>query len=332
MGGVAGAILGLAALVGGMPGRPAVTAEQFQGWFEAAERGRLRVPEEAARRARGFRYVFVGGFAGELMPGYFDQNVRELVALGVPPGSVHAVFPSSHRATAANVGALRAEFRRLADLGPEPLVIVGHSRGASEALAAALADPAFVAARVAGLFLVQGAFGGTGLADSVLGLGEPIDRRMPAPARGIARVMGRFERSVLARGYHGGLPGLSRDAARDFWAEALRTHPGAAAVVGPKVFYVRSRVHPSRLKLRPFRKATGWYLETYYGPNDGVVAVEDQSLPGLGTCLGTFDLGHADLTNKFPAGRRSRKYRRALVGGVVMALASRADRPAAAAR
>lgn len=322
MGGISAALVGLAAWIGGLAAAPAVTPERFQEWFEAGLNGERTLPDGVAGRAARFRYLFVGGFAGESMPGYFAQNIRELRALGVPAEAVHALFPSSDNATAANVAAIGVELRRLAALGPEPLVVIAHSRGACEVLAAALRDPALVASRISALFLVQGAFGGTAVADYVLGEGESIDRRMPRPARGVANLLARLERSLLARGRHDGLNDLTRSASKTYWEKTLAEHPGSVRLVRSRTFFLCARVHPSRLRL--FRKAPGWYLHTYYGANDGIVAVEDQLVPGLGTCLGTFDLGHSDLTNRFPAGRASRRYRRALVQGVVLAVAEAA--------
>ena len=69
-----------------------------------------------------------------------------------------------------------------------------------------------------------------------------------------------------------------------------------------------------------FRCETAWYLGTYYGPNDGLVALEDQSLPGLGTVLAVLDVGHTDLTRRFPAARPKHRLRRALVDAIIMAV------------
>ena len=90
------------------------------------------------------------------MPGYFAQNVAALRALGVPPAAIHEIRPSSHASFAANLEVSRAGFLDAAAAGPEPLVVVTHSRGACEALAFALREPDFVRDRVAALFLGVG--------------------------------------------------------------------------------------------------------------------------------------------------------------------------------
>ena len=207
---------------------------------------------------------------------------------------------------------------RVAGGGAERLVVIAHSRGAGDALAFALRNPEFVRDRVEALFLVQGPFGGTGLADYVLGEGEPMERRMPPVPRLLAHLLGRWAKGRMAREWNEGLAGLTRESSRAYWRRMLEEHAGAIPVVGPKVYYVVSRARPSRLRL--FLRATAWYLGAYYGPNDGAVAVDDQSLPGLGTALGPLDAGHADLTRRSPASRAGRRARAALMRGVVMAV------------
>jgi pimeloyl-ACP methyl ester carboxylesterase len=310
----------LACAVSPFPGVavPAVEPSAFRAWFDEAARGRLRVPATTRRRAAGFRYVFVGGLGGERMPGYFDQNAKALRALGVPRRAIHVVQPSSRRTVEANRDAVRDEFRRIAELGPEPLVVIAHSRGACDALAFALHEPCFVRDRVAAMFLVQAPFGGSPLADRVLGEGEPMDRRMPQVARLIGYLLGLRERALVESGRHAGLAGLTREGSRAFWRRMLLEHADALPIVSPRVYYVESQARPARLRL--FQRALGHYLGTYYGPSDGMVVREDQTLPGLGTSLGTLDAGHADLTRRFPATRAGRRWRKALVQAVVMAV------------
>ena len=145
-----------------------------------------------------------------------------------------------------------------------------------------------------------------------------MDGRMPPVHRLLARWIGALERFLLKRGGHGGLAGLSREASRAYWRYALDEHADAIPVVGPKVYYVESRARSARLVL--FQRALSWYLGAYYGPNDGVVAVDDQSLPGLGMSLGVVDAGHADLTRRFPSTRVGGRSRRALIRAILMAV------------
>ena len=169
-------------------------------------------------------------------------------------------------------------------------------------------NPEFVASRVEALFLVQGPFGGTGVADYVIGEGPPIDSLLPFPHRVVALALGRIEESKLARGKHGGLTALTRRASRAYWEMALKENQAAIKVVGPKTFYVTTKTKPSHLRL--FLKSTAFYLGAHFGPNDGMVAIDDQTVAGLGTVLAVLDAGHTDLTHRFPSALPNRRLRR----------------------
>ncbi|AGA27842.1 lipase family protein [Singulisphaera acidiphila] len=318
-------LAGLLPLFGEAPAHRAVDPSAFERWFEAARQGQLQIPAEVEREATRYRYVFVAGFWNERMPTYFTQNAQELRALGVPRDAIHFVYPSSHKSIEENADAVRGQFLEIAEAGPEPLVVIAHSRGACEALAFALENPEFVRTRILALFLVQGPFGGTGVADYVAGEGPSMDRRIPLRYRAIATLLDRLEKTKLKRGKHGGLADLTHQASENFWEQILEKHLSAIPIVGPKTFYVTSETSPSHLRL--FKRATAWYLQTFSGPNDGVVALEDQSLPVLGTVLAVLDAGHSDLTNRGPSTRAPRRLRRALIQGIVMAVGSSEARP-----
>jgi pimeloyl-ACP methyl ester carboxylesterase len=293
-----------------------VTPEQFRAWFDAARERKLEIPDEVKRAARRYRYVFISGFHNERMPGYFAHNAKQLRARTIPKRSVHFIAPSSEKTVAENARAVRSEFREIARRGPERLVVIAHSRGACDALAFALENPEFVSDHIEALFLVQGPFGGSGLADYVVGDGPAMDSAMPWRHRLIAYLLGRLETYQLSRGKYGGLPSLTRRASKEFWEEFLDEHASAIPVVAPRTFYVTTKTPPSRLRM--FLKATASYLGAYFGPNDGMVALEDQVLPGLGTVLAVLDAGHMDLTHRSASSRPKRRMQTALVDAIIM--------------
>ena len=88
-------------------------------------------------------------------------------------------------------------------------MVIAHSRGACDTLAFALRNPRFVADRIQALFLVQGPFGGTGVADYVAGEGPPMDGRMPLGYRVLGRAIGRLESQVLGQSKHQVITSLS---------------------------------------------------------------------------------------------------------------------------
>ena len=257
---------------------PVISAADFAAYFDAAREGRLSIPDEALEEARRYRYVFVGGFHNERLPGYFTQNAKELRAKGVPKQAIHFIYPSSHETVTGNARTVREQFEDIACQGPEKLVVIAHSRGSCDALAFALQNPEFVAEHIHALFLIQGPFGGTGLADYVVGEGPPIDKRMPLGHRVVAHALAKAEGYLLDHGKHGGLPALTRQASEEFWQDMLEESSAAIPIVGPKTFYITSQIPPSGHRF--FQRPIASYLEINFGENDGVVALEDQCSAG----------------------------------------------------
>jgi hypothetical protein len=307
-----------ALLVGGADPSISGDSESFEGWFASAVAGSLKVPPRVAREARSFRYVFVEGFRNERMPGYFAANIAELKALGIPRDQIHIIDPSSRRTTAANAESVRARFLEIAREGPERLVVIAHSRGACDALAFAIGDPVFVRDRVQAMFLIQGPFGGSGLAGYVTGSGAPMDRQMKLRHRIMASLIGRMTRAFAKDESLDAMEGMTPEASAAYWAKALDKDKETLAEVGSKTFFIRSALLPSRQRFA--RRAMAWYLQAYLGPNDGVVALEDQSLPGFGTVIATLEAGHSDLTCNAPTSRARKGDRRALTRSIVMAV------------
>jgi pimeloyl-ACP methyl ester carboxylesterase len=324
-----GATLLIACLNGGPDAPPAIRPDDFRKWFTSASRGDLDVPHDVSVKARGFRYVFVGGFASEQMRGYFAQNSKELRSLGVKRTAIHTIFPSSSRTIEEGAAKFREEIFTISSKGPEKLVVIAHSRGACDTMAFALTEPGFVRDHVEALFLIQGAFGGTALADYVVGEGPEMDEQMPTRYRIVAHLIGKLEKGLMNRGDHAGISSLTRDAARTYWTRMVGQHVDAIDVLGPRTFYIRSGTEPSRLGR--FRRAIGVYLTTYDRPNDGIVAVEDQYLPGLGTSLCVLECGHGELTCNLTSGRSAKRVQRALTQCVVMGVGQSTTVPVRAA-
>jgi pimeloyl-ACP methyl ester carboxylesterase len=297
---------------------PVIVPADFRDYFNAARTGKLEIPDEALAEARQYRYVFVGGFHNERLPGYFSQNAKELRAQGVPKRAIHYIYPSSRETVAGNARMVRERFEDIVREGPEKLIVIAHSRGSCDALAFALENPEFVQEHVHALFLIQGAFGGTALADYVMGEGPPLDKRTPLGHRVVAHALANVEGYLIDHGKHAGLPSLTRQASVEFWEDELEENSAAIAIVGPKTFYVTSQI-PAKGH-RFLQRPLAFYLATHFGDNDGVVALEDQTVPDVGTVLAVLDAGHTDLTNRFPSGKASHRMRKAVVDAIVMAV------------
>ena len=302
-----------------------VSATDFHLWFDAARIGELTIPTRIERKASRLRYVFVGGFGGERPGNYFTENARELRRHSVPKRMIHYIFPSSDKSVDENVAEVRKYLFEIDRDGPERLVLIAHSRGACDVLAFALQEPDFIEQHVAAIFLIQGPFGGTALADYIHGTGPVLDRRLKPRHRIITYLLGRLERFRLRQGRHGGLADLVRDESRQFWSRMLQQHSAAVPIVSPRTFFIQSKAAPWQLAW--LRRALGWFLTTYDGSNDGAVAVTDQCLPGIGTSLGVYHCGHGELTRRTRVGRSARRLPRALIQSIIMAVGQEEEQP-----
>ena len=262
---------------------PVISPAEFRRHFDAARNGKLSIPDEAIEEARCFRYVFVGGFHSERLPGYFAQNAKELRAKGVPKRAIHYIYPSSGETVDGNAEMVRTSFEDIACQGTEKLVVIAHSRGSCDALAFALQNPEFVEKHVHSLFLIQGPFGGTGLADYVVGEGPPIDKRMPIGQRVVA---------PLDEG--GRLPAAPRQTRRAAVADSSGFGRFLAGRVGGKLRGDSDRRPENFLRHEPdstlgapvLAAPLASYLETHFGENDGVVAARGPGCAGAGDGAG----------------------------------------------
>ncbi|MBO1074816.1 lipase family protein [Roseomonas marmotae] len=212
----------------------------------------------------GRRLLLAYGLAGEAMarlaPIGFDYMGSQLSWLRASGAVAEVVaLPTSapvEENAALLAGILRAE--------PEPFLLVSHSKGGLEGLAALLHPGA--AARCAGFLAIQPPFLGSPLADVIL---------RHRPAHGAARKLAR----LLGAGSGAGLVDLTTGA-RIAWmerhAEAIATLTASLPVlsIGSEV-----RRETARGRDRLYLPLAGW-MGRRAGPNDGLVPVSSTRLPG----------------------------------------------------
>jgi pimeloyl-ACP methyl ester carboxylesterase len=300
-------------------------APPFRDWFEDARRGRLVLSRPQVELARQFHYVFISGFHNEMMPLYFWGNIRELRRLGVRGRSIHRIHPSSHASFAAVADRVADAFERLADQSAGRLVIIGHSRGACAALAAALRRADRIGDRLEALFLIQGPFGGTAFADYIVAAEDEFPETWPSLRRRLARSLTGIERFALRLGWDGGLHDLTHAASRQFWRDAIERHRAEsgdrALAIERKAYFIATSLDPARSRF--LRSELGRILQECDGPNDGVVALADQAIEGIGTRLGPLDAAHTDLVWGLHSSPNARNSRRALTQSIIRLLAAR---------
>lgn len=300
----------------------------FRTWFEQQSEHPSALPAAARDLARAHHFVFVAGFLNEgAQPAYFNQNRNALLDAGVKPEAIDILFPKSGNSVEENVTFLLKKLPELAAKGPQKLVLIAHSKGAVETLAFVLAAPVFVRDHVQAVFLVQGAFGGSAIADYIKGTGHPLDERMPALQRvefALAAKGGKLLDARIERGFQS----LTRREATALWARLLPPSSGSASRLAKgladRIFFVRTRRAPE--KVCPLLVITARYLDTYYGPNDGLVILSDQWVTGTGRVIADLDVDHSGLTMAGPISDRPEPARRAFTYALLMQMSGAFDR------
>ena len=125
------------------------------------------VTPETREKAKNYRYVLVRGFLNELICKYMEENKQALIEFGVPESQIHYISPPSRESIGHNSHETLEELQALADLGTQPLVLIGHSKGASNIVAFALQQKEFIEQKVKAILPIQGVFGGSGIADTL---------------------------------------------------------------------------------------------------------------------------------------------------------------------
>ncbi len=281
--------------------------------FQQEEKSSLK--EDIKSRAAQYHYVFIPGFLNEGMPSYFGDNITALQSVGIKNDSITVLSSSSLTAPLENVHSLQQQIKQLPD--SKKLVMIGHSKGAVEALLFAMDNPSFVQKRVQAFFLVQGAFLGSPIADYLAGKGRAVDGRIPFLSRVFFYGANFFLSRLIVTN---GLLALTSHNISEFWY-SKNLDLNHINTLDKKVFYIKSRQNYRYMST--FIDSAGRYLETYYGDSDGLVVLEGQSLSLVGRTIATIDgADHTDLMLSYPISNREKKYRFAFMNTLLSWLVS----------
>ncbi|MBR0671542.1 lipase family protein [Neoroseomonas soli] len=214
---------------------------------------------------QGRRVLLVYGLMGEVVAALrpfgldYMQPLRDWL---VAQGADTAVVPLQ---TAEPVSANAARLRVVLLDDPRPALIIAHSKGGLETLAALLDLEA--QARCIGFLAMQSPFYGSPVADAVMGA-KPLE----AAAGGLARLL-RIGSSEGVRDLTTGVRRLWMAAAAEPVARLLAALPVACLATEVREGSARGR---ERLHLA----AAQWMERRGHGPNDGLVPVESALIPG----------------------------------------------------
>lgn len=213
----------------------------------------------------GQRVLLVFGLLGEIVAALqplgldYMQPLRDWFA---DQGADVSVVPLQ---TAESVSANAARLRAVLLADPRPALIVAHSKGGLEALAALL-DPA-AQARCTGFLAMQSPFYGSPVADAVLAA-KPLE----AATGGLAR--------LLRIGSGEGVKDLTT-AARRLWMAAA-AEPVARLLAALPVACLATELKDGAAhgRERLHLAAAPWMEKRGHGPNDGLVPVDSALIPG----------------------------------------------------
>ena len=216
-------------------------------------------------RLDGQRVLLVYGLLGEVAAAFHPFGLEYMQPLAEwlrEQGAIASVVKlRTAESVSANAARLRAEI--LAD--PAPALVIAHSKGGLEALAALL-DPA-AQARCVGFLAMQSPFYGSPVADVVVGA-KPLE----AAAGGLARLLG--------IGTEEGVRDLTTSARRAWMAAAEA--PIGRLIAALPVACVATALEDTKARGRErlHLAAAQWMEKRGYGPNDGLVPVDSAFIPG----------------------------------------------------
>jgi pimeloyl-ACP methyl ester carboxylesterase len=255
---------GCAGLAGWFRAESAPTTEvtpRFQELYKRVRRGEPVLPDEARRHT----YLMVKGLLGEEMFSYLEDNQLRLERRGLETREVQVDTEAS---LADNVQVVREALEDAAFF-KKSVVLVGHSKGAVESLAALALYPE-LRSRVRAVVSIQAPYGGSPIAHDLTD--SPELRRVLSIAF-----------PLLFYGVSRSVDELSYPARREF----VRRHPYRGEV--PTVALATSR-YSRRSLLWPVAR---YMLERYGLPSDGLVAQVDAEVP-VSRLVRLDDMDHAE--------------------------------------
>ncbi len=266
--------------------------------------------------AADFEYVFIGGFLGDFINriGAFAPLGAELRALGVPPSQFHIVCPSSARTVEDNArNFLPSRLAEIAAGTSRKLVVVAYSKGAPEFLTYAFEHPALIEERVEGVFFMEGAFGGSPLADFI--------ETRPAP-RLTTRLSNRVGMRSLRRlallvyPWLAGVKSVTTSESVHRIEGWLAEYASVIERLHDKLVFVQAWADPKRATYR-LKMGTRFITAVTGLKSDGVIPLEAQIVPGIGTLSIVLDgVDHSLPCSRVLTGRgpsRVRAFTRAMV-------------------
>jgi pimeloyl-ACP methyl ester carboxylesterase len=256
--------------------------------------------EPVAPSLAGREVLFVAGFLNEAIPGYFAVNAKVSRELGA---TTSVLAPPSSLSLEDNTALVVRELERLTQY-QRGLVLLGHSMGGASSLLAVLEHPELVLdGRVECVIVVQGAIGGSPLADTLSPL---VPSMQGLESLSTTRAAAVFDAHLAALDQRLSAEDRARFFSRVFYVRSFHADGSVAAEL--------------MLTERVLRRR---------GPNDGLLVSDAMRLPD-GVDLGALEADHASLTVSGPLSARSATSQRRFTLALYAELGRRLGWPALA--
>lgn len=289
--------------------------EYSENYDQALEKPQRTLNKLRSQDLTQFEFVLVTGFLNETIATNFFDWIAALQLAGVAKDQIHLVNNPSKNSVRTNSRWIHAYTQNLFESSERQIVFIAHSKGAVEVLLAALEAPEDWSERIQALILVQGAFGGSHLADYVNGQAIEPDERLGFFDRAFFRA-GEILADLVGPFVRKGLNSMTTTAGRK-WMQELQ-NLGRHSILTDRVHYMISTEEDAQLA--KLIRSTGRYISTYYGMNDGVIEYDHQFVPGVGEILVDFEADHLDLVTSYGVSNTPYEFRQAVVFALLQSL------------
>ena len=217
-----------------------ISAQPSQEVFKKLLRSNsIQVLGNACLKAPKYQYVFVTGIFNELMPYYFKDQIEWLTRCHVPSSQIRLARPYSGTGLTRSSNGLKELIQEMVSTQPtKPLIIIGHSKGAPEALLASLQSPQSIQQKIATIVCIQGSFGGSPIADLALGDDSATSshnyRLVARVARRLASWLNRVER-YYGKSVRDGVDSVKTKEARAFWTHFINENQNETILTENKI-------------------------------------------------------------------------------------------------
>jgi len=221
---------------------------------------------------RKYHFVLVEGYMNELIFHYFSHNKKALADSGI---STSILAPPSSMSLTLSLPWLNSQFEDIHSRTKKPLIVIGHSFGGVRALATIIKYPSLISTGVvARLVTVQSSVNGATTLDASNG-GSDLFKTIVSLLKFSKVSTAEIQKLILIA--------------------FVQLDEEQQNLVSTAVYYFKASVEPENLGLLYRNSAIN--NQILVGPNDGLVATRDMTVPYFGSTIGSLHGDHTRFVN-----------------------------------